>query len=256
MLERLLLTAVLAAQLSFGTAAQAPAQAAASRWIGTAHTTQVFGGWSCATSFRLDFTILGDKVSGSFRGRVDEENNIEAKDEGYQRTGIYRGKISGANAQGTWRVLGACSGSWSARRVSPGPSPPRDRKDDPRYKTKIIGDRTVEEILLSLESPRDNRRIESVEEVSLDRAELYIVVRWGSYLERGRKYLIQYLIFHPSGRARPIHWHSTTPTVGTWRTWTRIVLKVPRDEPGDWRTEIHLDGRKVAERLFKVLPAR
>lgn len=100
----------------------APATAASQgpdgRWRGVATTTNKSGGWVCTQRFGLEFTISGGDVSGSFDGEIDAEGRLSASDEGYQRNAIYDGRIVGGVAEGKWRVVGACSGSWRARKVA------------------------------------------------------------------------------------------------------------------------------------------
>jgi hypothetical protein len=129
-------------------------------------------------------------------------------------------------------------------------------KHDPKYKTKIIGDRTLDEVLFYLKSPRDIDYAQPIEAISLDEKHVYVVVRWGSNLREGEIYFVEYRAFYPSGKERPFKAHMTRPKSKTWRTWTKFILDKNMDEPGDWLFKVFLDGRKVAEKHLKVLPAR
>jgi hypothetical protein len=111
-------------------------------------------------------------------------------------------------------------------------------------------------VLFSLKSPRDIDYMQPIEADSLDDKHIYIIVRWGSHLKKGETYIVEYRAFYPSGKERPFNARTTRPKGKTWRTWSRFVLDKHLDEPGDWRFEVHLDGRKVAEKHLKVLPAR
>ena len=89
------------------------------QWRGVATTTRKSGGWVCTPRYGVYLTISGRSVSGTFEGEVAADGTITGSDDGYQRSRLYDGRIKGTVAEGTWRVTGACSGSWHAELISP-----------------------------------------------------------------------------------------------------------------------------------------
>lgn len=232
-------------------------------WQGVGQVTRSAGGWHCESPFGVRFTISGNRVSGRISGEVSDDGVISARADSYQRSSVYQGTIEGDTAQGEWRVIGACAGTWSAKRVGSeptgAPAPEPTAAHTPKYQTRYIGDQQIKRIAFSQDSPASGASLRTISQISLDLEYVYVIAEWGSHLEQGQNYVGQYFVFYPSGKEKALRTRNTFRTVPdhkTWRSWKKVHLDKEFDEPGDWRVEIRLGGRKVAERLLKVLPAR
>ena len=231
-------------------------------WQGIGQVTRSAGGWHCESPFGVRLTISGNRVSGRISGEVSDDGVISARADSYQRSSVYQGTIEGNTAQGEWRVIGACAGTWSAKRVGSeptgAPAPEPTGAHTPKYQTRFIGDRRIKRIAFSQDSPASGASFRTISQISLGRKHVYVIAEWGSHLNKGQSYVVQYSVFYPSGKEkvlRPRNIHGIHPRSATWRTWKKIPLDKRSEKPGDWRFEIHLGGRKIAERLLKVLPA-
>lgn len=122
------------------------------------------------------------------------------------------------------------------------------------HRTKLIGKPSLKYVDFSLKQPAWRQPVSSFTEVSLGELGFYLVVDWGTYLQKGKNYRIDYRSRDESGEVVLTGYQNTTPEVDSWRTWQWFTLRQEYDKPGLWTYEVILDGRKVAERRLRILP--
>jgi len=98
----------------------------------------------------------------------------------------------------------------------------------------------------------DNIPLDELKEVSLNQKRFTVFIRWR--LPIG-DHTYQVKIFDGSGKLasdNPVKFHASATIASTWYEY---AVNKYVDQPGKWKFEIFLDGKKMTEEFLDVLPA-
>jgi hypothetical protein len=97
----------------------------------------------------------------------------------------------------------------------------------------------------------NNDPLNNLSQISINTERIYIYARWRLSLEY---HDIIIKLFDEPGKLLFQNRNNRVPYITNWRTWAWYKIKKDTDKPGQWKTEIYLDGKKVGEKYLNVLP--
>ena len=97
----------------------------------------------------------------------------------------------------------------------------------------------------------NNAPLNNLSQISINTGRIYLFAYFRLSLEY---HDIIIKLFDESGKLLHQHRNNRVPYDTTWSVWAQYEIKKDRDKPGQWKTEIYLDGKKVGEKYITVLP--
>ncbi|MHC4109755.1 MAG: hypothetical protein ACYSUY_01690, partial [Planctomycetota bacterium] len=96
-----------------------------------------------------------------------------------------------------------------------------------------------------------NFPLNNLSKISINTGRIYLFASFRFSLEY---HDIIFKLFDESGKLLYQKRKNSVPYNTNWASWAWYDIKKDKDKPGQWKTEIFLDGKKVGEKYLTVLP--